>query len=118
LKPAGVRVDQTRQLAETHDPAVRNVADMDTPEEGKQMVLTQTEEGDVLHDDHVVVIVKGEERIAHDARWIGGITLGEETKGISDPAWGVEQALAVRILAELLEESRHRLRQLVTGRER
>jgi hypothetical protein len=82
------------------------------------MVLTQTEERDVLHDDHVVVILEGEEGIAHYRRWIGGITLGEVSKGFSDPAWGFNQTLAIRVLAKLLEKSRHRVRELVTGPKR
>jgi hypothetical protein len=82
------------------------------------MVLAQAEEGDVLDDDHVVVIVKGEERIAHDRRGVGGVALGEVSKGFSDPAWGFEQTLAVWILDQLLEQSCHGLRELVIGRER
>jgi len=35
LKPVGVSIDQARQLAQTYDPAVRNVADVRAPEEGK-----------------------------------------------------------------------------------
>jgi hypothetical protein len=35
LKPVGVRVDETRQLAEPYDPALGNVADVHTPEEGE-----------------------------------------------------------------------------------
>jgi len=118
LKPVGVSVDKARQLAKTYDPAVGNVADVRASKEGKQMVLTQTEEGDVLHDDHVVRTVKGEEGIAHDARWIGSIALGEVSKRFSDPARSFKQTLPVWILAELLEKSCYRLCELVTGRER
>jgi hypothetical protein len=82
------------------------------------MVLTQTEEGDVLHDDHVVVILKGEEGIAHYGRWIGGIARGEVSKGFSDPAWGFKQTLTIWILAKLLEKGCHRVRELVTGPKR
>jgi len=80
LKPVGVCVDQARQLAQTHDPAVGNIADVRAPKERKQMVLTQAEERDVLHDDHVVVIVKGEEGISHYGRGICGVALGEVSK--------------------------------------
>jgi hypothetical protein len=118
LKPVGIRVDQAGQLAETYDPTVWNVADVRAPKERKQMVLTQTKERDVLHDHHVVVTVKGEEGITHDGRWIGGIALGEVSKGFSDPAWGFEQTLAVWILAQQLEESCHSFSQLVTGSKR
>jgi hypothetical protein len=117
LKPVGIGVDQARQLAQTHDPAVGNVADVRAPEEWKQMVLTQTEKGNVLHDDQVVVILYGEEGIADYGRWIGGIARGEVSKGFGDPVWGFEQALAIWILAKLLEKSRHRVRELVTGGE-
>jgi hypothetical protein len=113
-----VGVDQARQLAQTYDPTVGNVADVRTPKERKQMVLTQTEEGDVLHYDHVVVTINGEEGITNDARWIGGVAFGEISKGFSDPAWGFEQALAVWILAQLLEEGCHRLSELVTVRKK
>jgi hypothetical protein len=118
LKPAGIGVDQPRQLAQTHDPAVRNVADVRAPKEWKQMVLTQTEEGDVLHDDHVVVILNGKEGVANYRRWIGGIARGEVSKGFSDPVWGFEQTLAIWILAKLFDKRCHRVRELVTGRER
>jgi len=118
LKPLGVGVDQARQLAQTHDPPVGNVADVRAPKEWKQMVLAQTEEGDVLHDDHVVVILNGEEGIADYCRWIGGIARGEVSKGFSDPVWSFKQTLAIWILAKLLEKGCHRIRELVTGRER
>jgi len=118
LKPVGIGVDEARQLAQTHDPAVRNVADVRAPEEWKEMVLTQTEEGDVLHDDHVVVILNGEEGIADYGRWIGGIARGEVSKGVGDPVWGFTQTLAIWVLAKLLEKSCHRVGELITGRER
>jgi hypothetical protein len=116
LKPVRVSVDQAGQLAETYDSTVWNVADVGAPKEGKQMVLTQTEERDVLHDHHIVVTVKGEDGITHDARWVGGIARGEVSKGFSDPAWSLKQTLAVWILAQLLEEGGHHLGELVTGR--
>src|SRR5216683_3020375 len=118
LKPVGVSVDQPRQLAQTYDPAVGNVADVRAPKEREQMMLTQTEEADVLHDDHVVVTIEGEEGITHDGRWIGGIAFGQVSKRFSDPAGSFEQTLAVWILAQLLEESCHRVGEVVTGRER
>jgi len=115
LKPVGIGIDQARQLAQTHDPAVGNVADVRAPKEWQQMVLTQAEEGDVLHDDHVVVILNGEEGIANYGRWIGGIAGGEVSKGFGDPVWGFNETLAIWILAKLLEKSRHSIRELVTG---
>jgi hypothetical protein len=75
LKPAGVHVDQAGQLAQTHDPAFGDVADVHAPKERKQMVLTQTVENDVLHDDHIVVTGEGEEGIAYYGGWIGGVAL-------------------------------------------
>ncbi len=80
LKPVGVSVDQARQLAQPYDPAVGNIADVRAPKERKQMVLTQAKKRDVLDDDHVVVIVKGEEGIAHYGRRIGSVALGEVSK--------------------------------------
>src|SRR5216683_1253571 len=62
--------------------------------------------------------IEGEEGITHDGRWIGGIAFGQVSKRFSDPAGGFEQTLAVWILAELLEESCHRVGELVTGRQR
>src|SRR4029077_730555 len=118
LKPAGIGVDQARQLAQTHDTAVGYVSDVRPAKEWKQMVLTQAEECDVLHDDHVVVTLCGVEGVADNRRWIGGIARGEVSKGFSDPVWGFEQTLAIWILPKLLEKSRHRVRELVTGRER
>src|SRR5258708_33690524 len=75
LKPAGVHVDQARQLAQTHDPAFGDVADVHSPKERKQMMLTPTVENDVFHDDHIVVTGKGEEGIAYYVGWIGGVAL-------------------------------------------
>ena len=82
------------------------------------MMLTQTEEGDVLDNDHVVVAVKGEERIAHDGRGIGRIALSEVAKGFSDSGWRINQTLAIWILAQLLEECANDFGELVTGSER
>src|SRR3984893_14520452 len=58
LKPAGVHIHKARQLAQAHDLAIGHIANVHAPKEGKQMMLTQTEEGDVLDNDHVVVAVK------------------------------------------------------------
>src|SRR6266853_5880404 len=104
LKAAGVSIHQPGQLAQAHHPAVGHIANVHAPEEGKQMVLTQTEEGDVLDHDHVVVAVKGDERITHDGRGIGGIALSEVAKGFSDSGWSVNETLAIWILAQLLEQ--------------
>src|SRR5229473_1472077 len=118
LKPAGVGVHQAGQLAQAHDPAIGHIANVHAPKERKQMVLTQTVERDVLDHDHVVVAVKGEERITHDGRGIGGIALSEVAKGFSDSGWSVNETLAIWILAQLLEQGRNGFGELVTGSER
>jgi hypothetical protein len=82
------------------------------------MVLTQTEEDDVLDHDHVVVAFKSEERITHDGRGIGGIALSEVAKGFSDSGWSVNETLAIWILAQLLEQGGNDFGELVTGCER
>src|SRR5258706_9294748 len=118
LKPSGVGVHQAGQLAQAHDPAIRHIANVHAPEERKQMVLTQTVERDVLDHDHVVVALKGEERVAHDDRGIRGVALSEVAKGFSDSGWGINQTLAIWILAQQLEEGGNGFGELVTGSER
>src|SRR5258708_20262603 len=75
LKPAGVHVDQARQLAQTHDPAFGDVADVHSPKERKQMMLTQTVENDVFHDDHIVVTAKAEDGTASYLASIAAVPL-------------------------------------------
>lgn len=49
------RVDDPRNLAETDDFLIRQVADMYSAEKGEQVVFTHTEKIDVLDDHHFVV---------------------------------------------------------------
>ena len=62
LQPVGEGVDQTGQLRQPGDPAVvtGNVAHVGLAHEGDHVVLAQRGEGDVAHEDHLVVL--GRER--------------------------------------------------------
>ena len=55
LEPAGVHLDDARDLREPDDPAARDVGDRRGPEERQQVVLAQRVERDVLDDDHLAV---------------------------------------------------------------
>ena len=65
LEPAREHLDEARDLREPDDAAVRDVRDVDAPEERQQVVLAQAVEVDVLHEDHLVV-ADLEQRVVQD----------------------------------------------------
>ena len=80
----------------------RDVGDVGHAEEGHQVVLAERVEGDVAHQDHLLVGVGPD---GHDQ---GGQVLGlgedELLVHLGHPARRLEQALAVGVLADPLEE--------------
>src|SRR5574340_1372558 len=57
LRPAGKHLHEPRDFADTENPALGNVAHVSDPVEWQEMMFTQTGEGDVFHDDHLMVIL-------------------------------------------------------------
>ena len=73
------------------------------PKNGKQVVLAQAVEVDVLHDHHLVIIDR-EERVVHDGVDVGGIAARQEPERFLDPFGGVAEPLARRVLAKLRQQ--------------
>src|SRR5215471_6360347 len=77
LKPAGIHIDESRNLAEAHNTAVWDIADVAFAEKRKQMVLTQTEHLDVANNDHFIV-GNVEKRLPQDIVGIHAVTACQE----------------------------------------
>src|SRR5262249_49885788 len=57
LQPPRVDLHNPGKLADAHDATPRNVADVEVPVKGQKVVLTEREEGDITHDDHLLVVL-------------------------------------------------------------
>jgi len=99
LQAAAVELYQARHLAETDQPAVRDVADVHPAEKRQQVMLAERVHLDVLHHDHVLVGL-GEGGIAEDVVPRHAIAAGEELEALLDSLRRVAQAFARGIFAE------------------
>src|SRR5215471_11535747 len=73
LQPAGIHIDESRNLAEAHNTAVWDIADVTFAEKRQQMMLAETEHLDVANDDHFIVR-NIEKRLAQDVVCIHAVT--------------------------------------------
>src|SRR5262245_34749728 len=100
LQATSEHVDQSRNLAETNDVALRDVRHVTLTKERQDMVLAEAVEIDVLHDDHLAVVDR-EERIVENAVDIGAVAAREELERFLNALWSPDQPLASRVLAQL-----------------
>lgn len=80
--------------------------------EGDKVVLAEGEDLNVLDDDELVVVLV-ENSAINDVPQVLLVAFGEEQHGLCVALRRVEQALAVGILAQTLQHSPHRARQLL-----
>jgi hypothetical protein len=57
LRPTGQHLHEPCDFADTENPALGNVADVSDAMEGQKMMFTEGSEGDVSHDDHLMVVL-------------------------------------------------------------
>jgi hypothetical protein len=55
LKPLGIDLDESRQFGNSHDPVVREIADMGTPDDRRHVVLAMGDETDVAQKHHLII---------------------------------------------------------------
>ena len=103
LQPAGVHLDDARDLGQADDPPARDVGDRRGPEERQQVVLAERVERDVLDDDHLAV-VDIEDRVVDQPLGIDVVAGGQLGVHPVDALRRSDQALAVGVLADLLED--------------
>jgi hypothetical protein len=99
----GEHLDQTRDLREAHDLAVRDVRHVDPAEEGQHMMLAQAVEVGVLDEDHLVV-ADVEEGVVEDVDRILFVALRQEAHGLGVAMRGAGEAVPGGILAQLLQD--------------
>ena len=75
LQPACVALHHTWDLAQSHNSAVWNIADVRFPEERQQMVFAQRIDFNVLHHDYLFVIFV-EQGTFKNRFWVLPITVG------------------------------------------
>src|SRR6185503_17898530 len=103
LQPAGKDIDDAWDLAQADHAAVRNVSHVALAEERQQVMLAEAVHIDVAHDHHLVVL-DGEQRAVDDVIDVGAITAREKAERLLNPARGLDEPLAFRILAERLQQ--------------
>lgn len=104
LKSASKNLDRAGDLGQADDLAIRDVAHMDSPEEGHHMVLTLAEKVDVF-DKHHFVVVDVKKRARKDFSGILFVALGKKPHSFCHAAWGLEQAVSARVFSEFLNDA-------------
>ena len=79
-----------------------DIGDMTTAKKGKKMVFAHAEHVDILHDDHLIVILAKEGIVQHLVRVLG-IALREELEGFFHPLGRLFKPLPVRVLSYFLQ---------------
>src|SRR5947209_5204123 len=102
LQAASKRVHQPRNFTQADDFAFRKIRNMHFAEEWQHVMFTQAEHLDVLDDDHLVVI-DFEQSAAQELGWVFTISSRQELNGFGHALWRSLQTVALRILAEVLE---------------
>ena len=81
LKPPGISLYDTGELAEAGNLSVRDICDMAFANERKHVVLAHREEFDVLHNDHLLVFFVKNRRF-DNLFPVLAIPLGEKLEGL------------------------------------
>ena len=76
---------------------------MGLAEEGEEVVLAHREDLDVL-DHHHLVVGDGEQGLVEAGLEVEPVAAGQEAQGLLDPIGGLEEALAIGVLAEAGED--------------
>ncbi len=108
LQPAGKHLDHARDLREADQAAVRQVRDVRPSEERQQVVLAQRVDLDVAHA-HQVLVPLAVQRVADHVRDRHVVAAGEPLERCLDSGRRLPQALATRILAQLVEHLAHEM---------
>src|SRR6266550_3953257 len=106
LEPAGKHLDHAWDLGETDQAAVRQVGDVRPTEERQQVVLAQRVDLDVAHA-HQVLVPLAVQGVTDHVRDRHVVPAGEPLEGRLDAGRRLTQALAARVLAELIEDLAH-----------
>ena len=114
LQAAGVGLHHAGDLGEPGDAAVRDVGDMGLADEREHVVLAQGEQLDVLDEDHLAVRLR-EYGGTDDGLAALLIALRQELPGLRHALGRLDQPLALRVLAQQLEDGLHVPRQLFRG---
>ena len=102
LQPTGIALHHARDLAQSHDGAVRDVADVRLPEERQQMVLAQRIDFDVLHHDNLLVILV--EQGAFKNRFgVLAVAVCQKVHGFGHAHRGFQQTFPFRVFAQALQ---------------
>jgi hypothetical protein len=129
LEAAGEHFGDAGEFGEADDAAVGDVADVHLDgwfsnrldqtrrwtylaHERDQMVLAQGEDLNVLHYNHLVVVLV-EDSAINDVSQILLVALGEEQQGLRIALRCVQQPLTVRVLAQALQHSAYSAGQLL-----
>ena len=106
LEPAGEDVHDAGHLGEADDLAVGDVGDVGPAEERQHVVLAHRVQLDVPHHDHALVGLL-EHGVADDVLDRHPVALGEPAERRLDPLGGLEQPVALRVLAQRGEDVPH-----------
>ena len=99
LQPSRVHVHHPRQLGYAEYPAARYIADVASSEKREHVVFAKAVHLDVLHDHHTVRFLR-EHGAVDETLQVDAVAGGEELEGLGDAFRRLEQALALRVLAD------------------
>mmetsp|Transcript_29315 Transcript_29315/g.97021 ORF Transcript_29315/g.97021 Transcript_29315/m.97021 type:complete len:304 (-) Transcript_29315:16-927(-) len=108
-------VGDARELGQAQDLAVGDVGDVALAEEGHDVVLAERVELDVLDEDHLAVVL-GEDRAVEHVLEALRVARRAVHQQLGHAPRRVLEALAARVLAERVEDRRHRAGDLADAR--
>src|SRR5215469_13148279 len=101
LQPAGINLYHPGDLGQTDDMAVGQVGDLGLADKRQEVMLAERKEIEVSAQDHLLVVLFGEEGTVDRVLGILVVTAGQELEGLNDTDRSTRQALAFRIFADM-----------------
>src|SRR5258708_2300133 len=106
LQAARKHVDHAGDLAEPQNTFVRQIGHVGLAEERQKMVFAETEEFDVLHDDHLVVGHAERGAVQYMVQ-VQVVTAGQILESFLESLRRLAQPFAIRVLSDDLDDFAH-----------
>lgn len=103
LQSPGEQVHDSRDLADTDDFAVGDIADVGFSEKWHEMMFAKTENLNIFDDDHFIVFFLKNGPVQYVVQGFP-VPFGEKLIDFRHPIGGAEQALAGRVFPDQLEQ--------------
>src|SRR6188508_166986 len=104
LQPACERLDDTRQLADADDLAIRKVTDVHSADDRRHVMLAVRLEAYVAQHDHLVVAFDLAEGAPQELERVVFVAAEPILVSTNDASWSAQETFAVRVVADPFEQ--------------